>query len=268
VERGLPTLLVPSRAIGFQVSGDIIDHRVGYQLGVFNPVPDNSLADTTPSKARDYTARIFTTPFQPEQNILSGLGFGFGTQGGGVDGVALPAYKTVGQNTFFNFASGVTSAGHRTTVAPQAFYYLGPFGLLAEDTVTEEGFQKGSVRRDVAFRSWQVQASYILTGEKKSYGSPNPRHPFSLADHTWGAWEIGARTGDFRVDEGLFAAGFASLSSSPSFAREWLAGFNWYLNRILRFSMDYGHTNFLDGAVNADHAAERVLLTRFQINFL
>jgi phosphate-selective porin OprO and OprP len=268
IERGLPTLLVPSRAIGFQLSGDIIDHRLGYQLGVFNPVPDNSLSDTSPSNTRDYTARIFATPFQPEQNFLSGLGFGFGTQGGSVDGVALPAYKTVGQNTFFNFNSGVTSAGHRTSVAPQAFYYVGPFGLLAEDTVTEEGFQKTGVRHEVAFRSWQVQASYILTGEKKSFGSPNPRHPFSLADHGWGAWEIAARTGDFRVDNALFHDGFASLSSSPSFAREWVAGFNWYLNRVLRFSMDYGHTNFLEGAVNGDHPSERVILTRFQINFI
>ncbi len=48
-----------------------------------------------PSNGRDYTARIFATPFQPEQNFLSGLGFGIGAQGGSVDGVALPAYKTV-----------------------------------------------------------------------------------------------------------------------------------------------------------------------------
>src|SRR5580692_7080274 len=138
IERGLPTLLVPSRAIGFQIAGDVIDHRLGYQIGVFNPVPDNSLSDTSPSNSRDYTARLFATPFQPNENMLSGLGFGFAAQGGSVDGVALPAYKTVGHNTFFNFASGVVSAGHRTTVAPQAFYYLGAFGLLAEDTVTEE----------------------------------------------------------------------------------------------------------------------------------
>ncbi len=268
IERGLPTLLVPSRAIGFQLSGDLIDHRVGYQLGVFNPVPDNSLSDMSPSNSRDYTARLFTTPFQPEQNFLSGLGFGFATQGGSVDGVTLPAYKTVGQNTFFNFSSGVTSAGHRFTVAPQAFYYVGPFGLLAEDTVTEEGFQKSGVRHDFALRSWQVQASYILTGEKKSYGSPNPRRPFSHADHTWGAWEIAARTGDFRADNALFHDSFASLATSPRFAREWVAGFNWYLNRILRFSMDYGHTNFLNGAVIGDRPAERVILTRFQINFI
>ena len=200
--------------------------------------------------------------------MLSGLGFGLGAQGGGVDGVSLPAYKTLGQNTFLNFSSGVTSAGHRTTIAPQGFYYLGPFGLLAEDTVTEEGFQKGAIRHEVAFRSWQVQASYLLTGEKKSFGSPNPRHPFSLANHGWGAWEIAARTGDFRVDRGLFNYGFASLSSAPNFAREWVAGVNWYLNNILRWSIDYGHTNFTHGAVGGDHAPEGVVLTRFQINFL
>jgi phosphate-selective porin OprO and OprP len=268
VERGLPTLLVPSRSIGFQLAGDIIDHRLGYQLGVFNPVPDNSLSDTSPSNARDYTARLFTTPFQPNENLLSGLGFGLGAQGGNVDGVALPAYKTVGQNTFFNFASGVISGGHRTTVAPQAFYYVGPFGLLAEDTVTEEEFQKSTVRRDVAFRSWQVQASYVLTGEKKSFGSPNPKHPFDRANHGWGAFEIAARTGDFRVDEGLFAAGFASLTTSPKFAREWVVGGNWYLNRIFRISVDYGHTNFLGGAVDANRASERVILSRFQLNFI
>ncbi len=268
IERGLPTLLVPSRAIGFQLSGDLINNRVGYQLGVFNPVPDNSLSDTSPSNSRDYTARLFTTPFQPEENFLSGLGFGFATQGGSTDGVALPAYKTVAQNTFINFNSGVVSAGHRTTLAPQAFYYVGPFGLLAEDTVTEEGFQKSTLRREVAFHSWEVQASYVLTGEKKSFGSPIPKHPFSLADHQWGAWEIAARTGDFRADLGLFNYGFASLSSSASFAREWVAGVNWYLNRILRISADYGHTNFLDGAVDANRASERVILARFQINFI
>ena len=183
-----------------------------------------------------------------------------------MDGVALPAYRTFGQNTFINFSSGVASAGHRTSLAPQAFYYLGPLGLLGEYTITEEGFQKSTLRKDIGFRSWQVQASYVLTGEKKSFGSPNPKHPFSLVNHGWGAWELAARTGDFRADHGLFNYGFASPISSPSFAREWVGGVNWYLNRIFRISVDYGHTNFTGGAVNGDHPAERVILTRFQFN--
>jgi phosphate-selective porin OprO/OprP len=266
IERGLPTLLVPSRSIGFQISGDLVNHRVGYQVGVFNPVPDNGLSDTSPSNFRDFTGRIFATPFQPEQNLLSGFGLGLAAQGGSVDGVALPAYKTVGQNTFINFNSGVASEGHRTTLAPQAFYYLGPFGILAEDTVTEEGFQKSNVRKDIAFRSWQVQASYVLTGEKKSFGSPNPRRPFSLANHGWGAWELAARTGTFSAGHGLFNYGFANLTTSPYFAREWVGGVNWYLNRIFRISVDYGHTNFSGGAVNGNRPSEQVILTRFQFN--
>ena len=46
------------------------------------------------------------------------------------------------------------------------------------------------------------------------------------------------------------------------------AGVNWYLNRIYRISVDYAHTNFVGGAVNADRAAERVILARFQMNFI
>lgn len=269
VERGLPTLLVPSRDIGFQLGGDVVKRRLSYQVGVFNGVPDNSLSDASATSHRSYAARIFATPFQTGgESPLSGLGFGLGTEGGSLDGVALPAYKTVGQNTFFTFNSGVTPAGHRTALAPQAYYYLGSFGLLAEDTVTEEQFQKGTVRKDVALRAWQVAASYILTGEKKGFTSPNPKHPFDLANHGWGAWELAARTGDFRADKGLFTYGFADPTKSPSQVREWVAGVNWYLNRLVRISVDYGHTNFSGGAPSADRIAERVILARFQINFI
>ena len=276
VERGLPTLLAPSRDIGFQISGDIVNRRLAYQIGVFNGVPDNSLSDASASDHRSYAARLFATPFEAGgESPLSGLGFGIGAQGGSTDGIALPAYKTTGQNTFFTFNSRAVSAGLRTALAPQAFYHLGYRSLvLAEDTVTEEEFQKATVRKDVAFRSWQVEASYIRTGEKKSFGSPSPKHPvFAFSGTgTRGLGERGnwrkARIRDSRVDQGLFTYGFASPTASPSFAREWVGGVNWYLNRILRISVDYAHTNFVGGAVSADRAAERVILARFQINFI
>ncbi|HWF08696.1 MAG TPA: porin [Bryobacteraceae bacterium] len=269
IERGLPTLLVPSRDIGFQISGDLVKRRIGYQAGVFNGVPDNGLSDASPTGHRSYAGRIFATPFQSGgESPLSGLGFGIGVLGGSVDNVALPAYKTAGQNTFFTFNSGVVSAGHRTALAPQAYYYLGPFGLLTEYTVTEEGFQKGNVRHDVAFRAWQVEASYILTGEKKGFTSPTPRHPFEPLNHGWGAWELAVRVGNFHAEKGLFNYGFADPTKTPGQAHEWLGGVNWYLNRLVRISLDYGNTNFGGGALNADRAAERVILARFQINFI
>jgi phosphate-selective porin OprO/OprP len=271
VERGLPTLLVPSRDIGYQISGDVIKSRAAYAVGVFNGVPDNSLTDTAVSDHRDYTGRIFLTPFQPDENALSGLGFGIGASSGNVDGEALPAYKTFGQNTFFSFASGVAEAGHRTRLAPGTYYYLGSFGLLSEYGLTEEGLQKGTLRRDIAFRAWQVAGSYILTGEKKGFTSPTPKKNFDPRNHGWGAFELAVRVSDFSAERGIFNYGFASDTTSPRHAHEWVGGVNWYLNRLFRTSLDYGTTNFGGGATAAaggNRPSEKVLILRFQINFI
>jgi len=270
IERGLPTLLVPSRDIGFQLGGDLLGRRVSYQAGVFNGVPDNSLSDSAPSSHHDYSGRIFLTPFVRDDNrFLKGLGAGIGASGGSVDGIALPAYKTVGQNTFLSFASGVTSAGHRTRLAPQTYYYVGPFGLLAEYTLAEEGLQKTNIRHDIAFRAWQVEASYILTGEGKSFLSPTPKHIFDPLHNSWGALELAIRTGDFSAEKALFNYGFASTATSPRTDREWVGGLNWYLNRLVRISFDYGHSAFGGGAPGVlNKLPEQVILVRFQLNFI
>jgi len=268
VERGLPTLLVPSRDIGFQIGGDLLNKRVGYQVGVFNGVVDNSLSDAAVSNHRDYAGRIFLTPFARDENALKGFGIGLGATGGNVDGLGLPAYKTFGQNTFFNFASGVAEAGHRTRLAPQAYYYLGPFGVVVEDGLTEEGLQKGTVRRDVAFRAWQVQATYILTGEAKGQVNPTPRRSFDPLNHGWGAVELAVRTGGFSADHSIFSYGLANQTATPRSSREWVGGVNWYLNRLVRISADYGVTGFEGGAVSGNRIAERVIIFRFQLNFI
>ena len=49
----------------------------------------------------------------------------------------------------------------------------------------------------------------------------------------------------------------------------WAAS-NWYLNRAVRISIDYGNTNFAGGAAisaGGNRPPERALLQRFQINF-
>jgi phosphate-selective porin OprO/OprP len=268
IERGLPTLLVPSRDIGYQLAGDLLNKRVNYQVGVFNGVVDNSLSDAAVSNHRDYAGRILLTPFVPNENFLKGLAVGLGATGGNVDGLGLPAFKTIGQNTFFSFASGVSEAGHRTRLAPQAYYYVGPLGLLAEDGLTEEGLQKGNVRRDIAFRAWQTELSYILTGEKKGFTSPTPRHPFDPLRQGWGAVELAVRTGEFSADHSIFSYGFASSAATPRSAREWVGGVNWYLNRLVRISGDYAVTGFEGGATAGNRFTERVILFRFQLNFI
>ena len=245
-----------------------MNKRVNYQVGVFNGVVDNSLSDAAVSSHRDYAGRILLNPFATNENVLQGLGIGLGATGGNVDGLGLPSFKTIGQNTFFTFASGVSEAGHRTRLAPQAYYYIGPFGLLVEDGLTEEGLQKGNVRRDIAFRAWQTEVSYILTGEKKGFTSPTPRHPFDPMRGSWGALELAVRTGEFGADHSIFSYGFASPTATPRSAREWVGGANWYLNRLVRISGDYAVTGFEGGATAGNRANERVILFRFQLNFI
>jgi phosphate-selective porin OprO and OprP len=271
VERGLPTLLVPSRDIGFQLSGDFLNRRATYAVGVFNGVADNGLSDAAVSDHRDYSARLFLSPFQPDHNVLSGLGFGMGSSFGNVDGEALPSYKTFGQNSFLGFASGVTEAGHRTRLAPGMYYYLGPFGLEAEYGLTEEGLQKGVVREDVAFRAWSTSVSYVLTGEKKGFGSPTPKKVFDPKNGGWGAVELAARVGEFSAEQGLYSFGFASYTTSPRLIHEVVGGINWYLNQLFRVSLDYGHTTFENGetiAAGLNRQPEDVLILRFQIDFV
>ncbi len=269
VERGLPTLLVPSRDIGFQLGGDIIKQRVNYSVGIYNGVADNGLSDAAVSDHRDLAARVFLTPFQPDNNILRGLGFGIGASSGSVDGIALPSYKSFGQNSFISFASGVTSDGHRDRLAPGAYYYLGAFGLFSEYGVTGEGFQKGTARHDIALRAWQVAASYVLTGERKGFNGVAPRKNFDPKNHTWGAVEVAVRVGDFSTDKGLYNYGFASATNSARRAHEWVGGVGWYLNRMTKVVEDFGYTTFEGGAPgNGNRPSEKALITRFQFNFL
>jgi len=273
VERSLPTLLVPSRDIGYQISGDLVPNQLNYAVGVFNGVADNGLSDAAVSSHRDYVARLFLTPFRAAGETtlgktLGGLGFGSAVDGGGVDGEPLPAYKTFGQTTFFTFASGVAEAGHRTRLTPQGYYYVGPFGLLTEYTLTEEGLRKGLVQRDIAFRAWQVAGTYILTGEKKSFASPTPKRSFDPAQGGWGALELALRVGDFSAEKGVYNYGFAAEATSPRHAHEWIGGVNWYLNRLVRISVDYGNTNFGGGSAAGNRPPERALIARFQINFI
>ena len=63
------------------------------------------------------------------------------------------------------------------------------------------------------------------------------------------------------------ADSFANPATAARAAHAVGVGINWYLNRILRISLDYGNTNFEGGAAHGNRASERALLERFQVNF-
>jgi phosphate-selective porin OprO/OprP len=275
VERALPNDLVPNREIGAALHGEFLKGVLGYEAGVFNGAPDGGSDDADENDSKDVAGRIFVQPFKlSELEPLQGLGVGLAATTGHEDGAA-PAYKTIGQQTFFTFNSGTTASGNRNRISPQGYYYWGPFGFLGEYVISSEDISRGALRKRLANTAWQAAASYVLTGEKASYSGVVPKRPFSLSEHHWGAFELAARASQLTVDSDAFnnfgtAARPNTLADRTKSAREatsWGVGLNWYLNRDFKFMLDYDQTRFEGGAAHGNRDAEHAILSRLQVVF-
>jgi phosphate-selective porin OprO/OprP len=295
VERGLPSDMVPQRDVGIQVAGDLLGGIVSYAGGVFDGIVDNGITDLDVNNSKDLAGRVFLQPFKTTDiSPLEGLGFGAGGTIGDYKSNStttnLPTYKTTGQLTFFSYGKGVAPDGQQLRYTPQAYYHFGPLGVLAEYNVSEQVVRSGVNAANIDNNAWQVAGGFFLTGEDQRYrGSPyspsgavTPLHPFKPWGGGWGALELVVRYGDLRIDPDAFnkdptatGARFASPITSAEEARDWGVGFNWYLNRNVKISLDYDYTTFEGGAGTAtstaydikNREAEQDLFTQAQFLF-
>lgn len=284
VERGQPTNLVPNRDNGLQLFGEQFDGVLSYQFGIFNGVPDNlnpSGGDVNDDK--DFAGRVFIAPFKSTSiDALKGLGVGVagttGNQGGNASNPDLPTYKTFGQATFFQYSGANASStlprgptianGERSRVSPQTYYSWGPFGLLGEYVAELQNVSRDNKSAGLHNNAWQVAASYVLTGEAASYKGVVPAQPFNPFEGKWGAVEVAGRYGQLVVDSDAFSQGFANPSTSARRDKEWVVGVNWYLNKNIKFVLDYANSDFKGGAPKGgDRASEYAIVSRVQLAF-
>ncbi len=275
VERAFPTSLAPNRDIGVSLHGDFFGGILNYEAAVLNGASDGGSDDSDESDSKDVAGRLFLQPFKRATvEPLQGLGFGVAGTFGRQDGLA-PTYKTIGQQTFFTYSTGVSAHGERQRILPQGYYYWGPFGLLAEYVISSQQLQKGKTAERLDNSAWQVAASVVLTGEKASFTGVVPKHPFAPGQHQWGALELAGRVTGFKADAETFdnfgtAAKpviFADKTKSPGEATSWGVGLNWYLNQSVKWMLDYEQTWFTGGASGGNRADEKVILSRIQVQF-
>ena len=272
VERGYPTELAPNRELGAQLQGTLAGAKLGYVLGVYNGAADGRDSPTTnPDNDYELAGRLFLEPWKGGAGALSGLGLGIAASTGDKHGAGnnfLPRYRTPGQSTFFSYAAGVAADGGHSRWSPQAYWYIGPLGLLGEyirsrqevvDTAT-------AARATLDNEAWQLTGSWVLTGERASYRGVRPDHPFAPGQGGWGAFELVARYGLLDIDNAAFPL-FASASSSASESRAWTLGLNWYLTGNLKLVANYSHADFVGGAVGGDREDEKTFFTRAQFSF-
>jgi len=277
--------ILPNRDLGASVYGDFLDGKLSYALGAFNGVSDGgetaTLLDTNDDK--DYSASIFATPFKGSDSVLEGLGVGVATTYGDSTGSTAATglsggYKTPGlaSTNFFALNAGTFGDGKRLRWTPQAYYYNGPFGVIAEYAKVENDVRRVNNAGELKSDAWQVAGSWLITGEDASFKSPKPKNPFETDKDGWGAWEIVARYQQQEIDTNVFdgaaASRFANANTSAKSAKTWGIGLNWYLNQWVRLATNYEQTKFEGGGggTNAnplDRDDEQVLLSRLQVQF-
>jgi phosphate-selective porin OprO/OprP len=275
-ERAFPSDLVPTRDIGLMFFGDVFNRTLFYAAGVFNGAVDNALSQTgDANNGKDLDVRLYAQPWlNTDLKALRGLGFGVAygrgvQQGNGLTNPQLPTYVTPGQQAFFAYNAGAIANGQRETWAPQAYYSVGPFGVLAEYTNTAQFVTRSTNTQNVSNNAWQVALSWVLTGEDASFRGVIPTNRFNLSKGHWGDVELVARMSQLRVDSNAYTGTAATQLANPntqaSKAVDYGIGIGWDLSREIRIMLDYDQTSFTGGAANgADRPDEKVIITRFQ----
>ena len=283
VERGAPTNLVPNRDIGLEIWGAPWAGTILYELGVFDGAPD--LGNINGNLGDDFTfaGRVFAQPFATwpaEGGALSplrGLGVGIAGSWGDVEGSVsstdLPAYRSFGQATIFQYVNGgdadntAVSRGTLSRINPQGYYYWGPFSSQAEYVWSSTPVQLGDVNENIANKAWELEAGWVLTGEDAGYRGVTPANPFNPWNGNWGALEVVGRYDELEIDNAAFQLGFADAKKSVRQEQGFGGGLNWYWNRNIKISLDYYHTWFKKGASTGtlNRPTEDVFIARLQL---
>jgi phosphate-selective porin OprO/OprP len=268
MERGLPSDLVPDRDVGAMLHGEIVDGAIAYAIGIFDGGEDNKSIDTDTSDKKDVVGRAFLRPLAPlKVDALKNLGIGIAASRG-THTEALPTYVTPSQSTFFQYAGTTAAVGTHRRLAPQAYLYVGPLGILGEYTRSSQIVASASATKLLNHQAWQVELSAFVTGENASFGPVAPKAPLDPEKGTFGAFELAARVGALTIDDAAFDLGFADPNKSARSAKEWAVGVNWHLARGFKLDVDYEHVTFEGGGAKlTDRPAESALLTRLQAAF-
>ncbi|MEO0314639.1 MAG: hypothetical protein RI928_1095 [Pseudomonadota bacterium] len=266
--------ILPNRDFGLSMYGEALDKKLNYAVGYFNGVKDGgeNFTSQDENNHKDFAARVFSTPFAGTDSALSGLGLGIaGTWSQDSNSNSLGSYKTAGQAYNFFAYTGTTSNGRRERIAPQAYYYNGPLGIIAEYAAVKQDVIKtsNSATASLTNSAWQIATSYLLTGEDASFKGVKPYSPFkSGAEGGWGAFELLARYQENNIDRD--AVTFANTTNGYALgAKTWGIGLNWYLNEASRFSFNLERTKFSDvtkGTVLLGNS-ENFAVARYQLAF-
>jgi phosphate-selective porin OprO/OprP len=188
VERSIAQNIAPNRDVGVQLFGDIGAGVFQYQLGIFDGVQDAARRTTRATATKTSPAASSHNPPRSghrrarESRLRSPARTATAPTTTAQSTSAPPAVRA-------STATPTTRSrvrGIEWRIAPQAYWFWGPFGFMGE-YYKSEGHIKGTVGTGdkAQIRSakentdgWFVQGSWVLTGEEASYKMVTPINNF------------------------------------------------------------------------------------------
>jgi phosphate-selective porin len=264
IERSMVNNLAPSRSPGVMASGVIKDGVFEYQVGTFN---GKGLLAANNNDTPESAIRLRFAPWRNGKAFWTrGLIFGGAyTQGRSTDGLSVRGQT---ESRSFTFFSPDATNGQYIRANGELTWLLGPAALRAEYLQTNQDREGlgpgGSNLPGVVAKGYMASFTYLLTGEPKpEAGAVVPRSNL-FGDETGGrglgAWEVKFRYANLQI---------ADSTSKSNRAESFYFGPNLYLNRFVRYMLDFGFERFKDPLRSPRPGDNNffVVLSRIQVAF-
>lgn len=264
VERSLVNNLAPSRSPGVMLSGVLKKGAFEYQLGAFN---GRGLLATNLNGTPEGVVRLRFSPWKSSQEFwLKGLAFG-GSYGLGRNSTGLSVRGLTESRSFIFFVPDVVN-GPASRANGELTWVHGPAAVRLEYDQTNQARNRlgpgGSNLPGVVAKGYMGQFTYLITGEDKpDTGVLSPRHNLfgdSKNSTGIGAWELKFRYSNLRIADG---------TAKSNRAESIYFGPNWYLNRFVKYVLDFGIERYGDPARSPRPGSNNffVVLSRVQLAF-
>ncbi|MFH1904356.1 MAG: porin [bacterium] len=139
--------IAAEKDVGVAISGDILDEKITYVLGVFN---GNGINTSDDNDQKDIIGRVVVSPFKANGGILDGLSIGVSAQGG------RQPNETSG---------GITYGGDRTRIGGLLKYEgnIANRGFKLQSEYIQQKRDRDDQKADISSDGWYAQATYELT---------------------------------------------------------------------------------------------------------
>lgn len=257
-ERSMVQNFALRRDFGVQLTGRVLQQSLRYDLGVFNTsngaIGNNSrpLASTDSDKLG--FARLMYTPFvrmgpQAFRKLDVGVASLYGTC---IQSACQQPMQTMGfERIIFQYNNTVTGNGSQTSILPQMSWFWGRFGMMSTFVHTwEQKIDRATGKAALLQnQAWMIQGEFALTDDEPAFNRVTPKHPFdgtwnSFSKGNWGAWTIGVRYSEQRLDSAIFGLNFGDPTLYARTAKGYSLALSWYASREVRFQNIWEHTDF------------------------